>query len=112
MNVEEQNVGDVLVLRVNEKRLDAALAPELREQLVKRVSSGHNRLVLDLSQTRVMDSSGLSALIHCLKKLGPRGAIAIAGASGAVARLFELTRMDKVFSLHKDVDAAVADLSS
>jgi anti-sigma B factor antagonist len=40
--------------------------------------------------------------------MGARGGLAIVGAKGAVARLFQLTRMDKVFALHDDLEAAVA----
>jgi anti-sigma B factor antagonist len=50
--------------------------------------------------------------VSCLKRIGPRGNLAIAGASGAVIRLFSLTRMDRVFSLHDTVDAAVEQMSS
>ena len=65
-----------------------------------------------LSGVDFVDSSGLGAIVSCLKRLGPRGNLAIAGAKGAVSRLFTLTRMDKVFTLHDSVDAAVAQLSA
>ena len=37
-----------------------------------------------------MDSSGVGALVSVLKKLGPRGTLAIAGAQGVVRKLFTL----------------------
>ena len=58
------------------------------------IEAGHTRLVLDLSGVDFVDSSGLGAIVACLKRLGPRGDLAIAGARGAVSRLFTLTRMD------------------
>jgi anti-sigma B factor antagonist len=67
--------------------------------------------VLDLSGVEFVDSSGLGAIVSCLKRLGPRGSLAIAGAQGSVQRLFTLTRMDRVFPLHETVDAAVDSLS-
>lgn len=108
MDVTEETRGGVLVLRVGEPRLDAAKAPGLRDELVRRVDAGHTALVLDLSAVEFMDSSGLGALVSCLKRLGARGTLSVVGAKGAVARLFQLTRMDKVFALHDDLETAVA----
>jgi anti-sigma B factor antagonist len=110
MNITEETRGPVTILRVAEPRLDAARAPALREVLLRHAEAGHSQIVLDLSATEFMDSSGLGALVSALKRLGAGGTLAVAGAQGAVARLFALTRMDKVFSLHPDVDAAAAQL--
>lgn len=104
--------NDVLVVHVVEKRVDASKAPLFKEEMTKCIESGQNQIVLDLSGVDFVDSSGLGAIVSCLKRLGPRGNLAIAGAKGAVSRLFTLTRMDKVFTLHDTVDAAVAQLSA
>lgn len=112
MNLTEESRDGILILRLAEPRLDAARAPVLREMLVRKAEEGHNRIVLDLSRTEFMDSSGLGALVSCLKRLGTRGTLAVAGAQGAVERLFKLTRMDRVFALHPTVDAAVAQMGS
>ncbi len=110
MNLTEEMRGEVLVLRLDEPRLDATKAPILREELIRRVEAGHDRIVLDLSATEFMDSSGLGALVSCLKRLGSRGALAVVGTKGEVARLFRLTRMDRVFALHPDLETAVRQL--
>ncbi len=104
--------GGVLVVRVDEKRVDASKAPMFKDEITKRIEAGHSRFVLDLGGVEFVDSSGLGAIVACLKRLGPRGDLAIAGAKGAVSRLFTLTRMDKVFPLHDTVDAAVAQMSA
>ena len=112
MNISEEHRGDILILRVGEGRLDAAKAPALREALLQQIDAGHSQIVLDLSSTEFMDSSGLGALVSAVKRLGSRGTLAIAGAQGAVTRLFALTRMDRVFALHPSTDAAVAQMSA
>lgn len=111
MNVREQERGAVLVLSIDEKRLDAHKAPQLREAVISRIEKGHHLLVIDLSSTEFMDSSGLGALVSCLKRLGPKGSMAVAGVKGSVNRLFSLTRMDRVFPLHGTVDEAVDKLA-
>ena len=104
--------NNVLVVHVAEKRVDASKAPLFKDEMTKCIESGQNQLVLDLSGVEFVDSSGRGAIVACLKRLGPRGNLAIAGAKGAVSRLFTLTRMDKVFTLYDTVDAAVAQLSA
>jgi anti-sigma B factor antagonist len=103
---------NILVVRVEEKRIDASKAPAFKDQMTQCIEAGRNQIVLDLSQVDFIDSSGLGALVSCLKRLGPRGSLAIAGATGAVSRLFTLTRMDRVFALHPNVDSAVEQLSA
>lgn len=111
MNLTEEVHGHVLVLRLTEPRLDASRAPALREELIRHVEAGQDRIVLDLSAVDFMDSSGLGALVSCLKRMGTRGTLAVVGAQGAVARLFALTRMDRVFALHPTVDAALGQMA-
>jgi anti-sigma B factor antagonist len=110
--LSDEQRNDILVVRVDEKRVDASRAPQFKDEITRRIEAGHTRLVLDFSGVDFVDSSGLGAIVACLKRLGPRGDLAIAGAKGAVSRLFTLTRMDKVFPLHDTVDAAVAQMSA
>lgn len=107
--VIEPRVEDgVLIARVLLPRLDASVAPQLRASVGKEIEAGHQRLVLDLGGVDFMDSSALGALVSCLKALGGRGDMAVSGAHGAVAKLFKLTRLDRVLKLHDSVDAAAA----
>jgi anti-sigma B factor antagonist len=110
LSIDQRN--NVLVVHVAEKRIDASKAPAFKDEMTKCIDGGQNQIVLDLSGVDFIDSSGLGAIVSCLKRLGPRGSLAVAGASGAVSRLFTLTRMDKVFTLHPTVDSAVEQLSA
>lgn len=110
MQITEEIRESVLILVIEEKRLDAGKAPVLREEISKWIKEGHKQIVLDISTADFMDSSALSVLISSLKTLGPQGKMAIAGAHGPVERLFALTRMDRVFSLNATIDDAVAKL--
>ena len=107
-----ENIEDVLVVRVNERRLDASKAPSFKEQIGRLIEDGVSRLVLDLRDVEFVDSSGLGVIVSCLKRLGPTGNLAIAGANLPVRRLFTLTRMDRVFSMHETPEAAVANMTA
>ena len=102
-----ETINEVLVVRITERRMDAAKAPEFKSQIAALTDGSVNRLVLDLAQVDFIDSSGLGVIVSCLKRLGPSGNLAIAGANSAVRRLFALTRMDRIFSLHDSPEAAI-----
>jgi anti-sigma B factor antagonist len=109
MNILEHKREGVVVLKVVNARIDAASAPELRSALAAEVARGIHRFVIDLSGVNFVDSTGLGALVASLKASGPSGGVVVAGARDAVATLFKLTRMDRVFRLYPDeIEAVVA----
>jgi len=107
MDIRDESHGDLLVVQVCSPRLDASQAPQFKEEIASRMASGHTKLVLDFSLVDFIDSTGLGALVNCMKRLG-KGQISIVGVKGAVSRLFALTRMDRVFDLYPTMDAALA----
>lgn len=102
----------VAVIAPTPKRLDAAVAPAFRQAVLQLVEGGDTRLVLDLAGVEFLDSSGLGSMVSVLKALGSRGALAVCGVHGAVLSLFQLTRMDKVFVIVADRQAALARLAA
>lgn len=110
MPLMTEELADGVRVRVLENRLDAALAIRFKDRLREIAARNGPVILLDLSCVDFMDSSGLGALVSCLKRLGSRGALAVVGTKGEVARLFRLTRMDRVFALHPDLETAVAQL--
>lgn len=110
MQFSEKSEGSLLLLEIGETRLEASNAPELRELLIGRIETGRDQIILDLQHVTFMDSSALGALIGGIKKMGPLGTLALAGATGPVLQLLKLTRMDKVFALYPSATAALTEL--
>lgn len=107
LSVDER--GDVLVVTVNAKRIDAATAVAFRDALVESASSSTAaRVVVNLDQVELVDSSGLGALVSALKQIRRERPAALCGLQRPVDNLMKLTRMDRMFTIHTDVDAAVA----
>ena len=105
-----ETIEGILIVRVEERRLDASKAPAFKDEVNQALGEGVTRLVLDLGQVEFIDSSGLGVVVSVLKRLGPSGNLAIANANSAVRRLFSLTRMDRVFTLYDSPQAAVTNL--
>ncbi|AMO56707.1 hypothetical protein GZ77_03005 [Endozoicomonas montiporae] len=107
MAFEIREEGQFTVVLVDETRLDASIAESFKTYLFDQIESGKNQLLVDLSQVRFMDSSGLGALVAGLKKSAGSGSFALASAQPAVKDLFDLTSMDKLFTMHNSVADAI-----
>jgi anti-sigma B factor antagonist len=112
MRIESRTEGDVMVLEVKDRRIDARSAPDLKQKIGTFVSGGAEWIVLDLSEVEFVDSSGLGAIVSALKLLGRRGDLVISGARESVQALFKLTRMDKVFRMFPTVQEAQQALAA
>jgi anti-sigma B factor antagonist len=72
--------------------LDIASAPILEAAIARFCGNGGSAIVLDVSEVTFMDSTGLRAVLAADRLCRGRGhALSLAGANGAVQRLFELT---------------------
>jgi anti-sigma B factor antagonist len=111
MQLEEKPGGSYTVVTVVDTRIDAQAADDFRAEITRIAQAGRRRILLDLTEVRFVDSTGLGAIIASLKQLGPDGDLAICGAHDSVGSLFRLTRMDKVFRIFASQDEAVAALN-
>src|SRR6476620_5811663 len=91
-------------------RLNMVSAPKLREFVADVVASGSSRIVVNLEDTAFMDSSGLGALIGCLKAARQAGGdLRIAAAQPQVRVVLKLTSMDKVLTAYPTAEAAFSN---
>ena len=88
---------------------DLHTAPELRTAITNAIDGGAKGLVVDLSEATFIDSMTLGVLLGAVKRLRPTGGkVAIVCVDPHIRRIFEITLLDKVFSIHADRDAASA----
>ncbi len=103
MNLLTERRGDMLVVTVAEDRIDAAVAIQFKDRMRQTLGDGSARVVLDLSRVAFLDSSGLGAVVAVMKVLGPDRRLELAGLTPTVQKVFRLTRMDGVFTIHETV---------
>ena len=90
--------------------LDHHTADLLREPLEECLAKGFSRLVVDCSRLEFCDSTGLNVLLGArLKAEAAGGGVHLAGMLPVVARVFEITGADAVFTVHDTLEAALAD---
>lgn len=106
MQLHTVHHSDYTVARPDISRLDAVSAPALRSATADLANQGRFRVVLDLSGVEFVDSSGLGALIHMHKTLQTQGRLALCNVDPKVAKLFKVTRLDRVFAIGTSADDA------
>jgi anti-sigma B factor antagonist len=108
MELTEHRSGDVIVIDCREENIDAGNVRDFRDSM-QRLIGNQGRVVLDMSRVRFVDSSGLGALLSCLRDVNSRkGDLRLCAMSRPVRALFELLRMHRLFSIHDSVDSAIA----
>jgi anti-sigma B factor antagonist len=77
--------------------LDAVSVPDLRPVLDDLISKGHKKIVIDLSGLRLIDSSGVGAIVYLFRKLrAVGGTVSVKGASDQPLAILRLLKLDQI----------------
>jgi len=89
--------------------IDLHVSPSVTASLNRMIEKRPERLVVDLSGVTYIDSAGLAALIGAMQKVeGYGGKFLLAGLQETVRSIFEISRLDQVFQIFPDANAALA----
>jgi anti-sigma B factor antagonist len=109
---DRQVDGDRHVVAVTGE-IDLFTAPELKSALGEALESGHTRIVVDLTNTTFLDSTALGVLIGAVKRLRSRdGVLTIVNTDPNIAKTFEITGLDQIFTIRPTRDEAVEALDA
>ena len=113
MEVHCEQVGGVAVVEVRSKTLDASNHGQLKEALVSVLASNVN-VILDVSELTFVDSSGLGAILTCLRKAKVSGGNLklLCGTSRPVRMFFELVRIHGVIDVYNTREEALESFVS
>src|SRR5262252_8127531 len=103
----QKDRADVLPLK---GEIDLHVSPSVTASLNAMIEKKPPRLVVDLCDVTYIDSAGLAALIEAMQKMeGYGGKFLLAGLQETVRSIFEISRLDQVFQIFPNVDAALAN---
>ena len=89
--------------------IDLHVSPAVTESLNAMTEEKPERIVIDLSRATYIDSAGLAALILAMQKVEAYGGrFFLTGLHETMRSIFETSRLDQVFQIFPDVDAALA----
>jgi anti-sigma B factor antagonist len=89
--------------------LDSGSAAEMQNRFMKSLDSGQTSFLVDLEKVNYLDSSGLAALVKLYKEIRTRGgSLALCAVQRDAMKIFQLTRLDKIFTIYPDLGSAKA----
>jgi anti-sigma B factor antagonist len=96
MHFSTSRTDGVATLRIVGE-LDASTAAELRPSLEALLAEQPSRVIVDVSDLRLIDSCGVGGLVLLYKKAkGYGGVVTVQGLSNQPAAIFKLLRLDRV----------------
>lgn len=108
MDIALEKTNDVVVAGIMSTELDASNCVEFKRD-ISPVLEGGGKVVIDLSRLGFVDSSGLGAMLSCLRQLTQKGGVLkLCGMSRQVKASFELVRMHKIFDIFGSREEAIS----
>lgn len=99
MNFHRTDDGDATVLRISGS-LDALSTPELRPTIETLVAEKRATVTVDLSELRIIDSSGVGAIVSLYKRMRAVGSkVEVVGLKDQPLAIFRLLRLDRIFTV-------------
>src|SRR5262245_3015556 len=101
-----QHRANVLPLK---GEIDLHVSPAITQTLSAMTDKKPERIVIDLSEATYIDSAGLAALILAMQTVEAYGGrFLLSGLHATMRSIFESSRLDQIFQIFPDVDAALA----
>jgi anti-sigma B factor antagonist len=107
-DVNVQELSDDMSLIEVHGQADLHTASDLRSAITGAIDSGAAHLVVDLSEATFIDSMTLGVLLGAVKRLRPMGgSVSVVCTDPHIRRIFEITLLDRIFTLYPDRKSAV-----
>lgn len=107
MEIKSYEHADVTVIDIS-GRLDAEHAEGLKAEF-RKLAQPEPKVVFNLKGLEYLDSTGLGAIVYCLKNCNERGGkLKLANLGEKPRMIFEITRAYRIFDIYDDLDLAIA----
>lgn len=98
MQTKIERQGDNTIFYISGE-VDLSNSPKLRSELAK-ILNGTSSLLIDLSGTNYIDSSGLATLVEAMQIMTKnKGSLKLTGLHGEVKSIFEISRLNDIFTI-------------
>jgi anti-sigma B factor antagonist len=111
INTEQLSESSYVISLAGE--VDLYTAPEFKQQLLEVINQGAKEVVVDFSNTTFIDSTTLGVLVGGVKRLRTNdGQLSLVSNDRNITKIFEITGLDRVFTIYGSRDEAVAGIGS
>lgn len=107
MNFEIEKKEHHAVVKVTAEKLDSQVSPTLKSELVVLNADGFRNIIMDLSDTRYCDSSGLSAILVANRLCkNAEGTFVLCGLQRSVSKLISISQLDTILNITPTLNEA------
>jgi anti-sigma B factor antagonist len=108
VGIKIENKGAVTVVYLSGE-IDLYTSPGVRLELNKLMAEKKKNILISFKDVSYIDSSGLATLVELYQKMKAwKGKLILADMGDAVKGVFELSRLDKIFTFSPAVKEALA----
>ncbi len=109
MELNNRFLSECVVIDIADDKFGYPKTLVLKSHVSKLLTEGHRHVVLNLDNVEMLDSFGIAVLISLLKLCKEqKGNLTLYGLNPQVARLMELTHMDRVLEIWESEAQAVS----
>jgi anti-sigma B factor antagonist len=109
MKLKTINKNNITILRLEEERLDTAVAADLKAHLLVLIDQGAKNFLIDLVKVEYADSSGLGAILFGVRQTRPLGGqVKLVNLQPRVLSLIKIARLENVLEAYDDEQEALA----
>src|SRR5688572_33504926 len=107
-DIKTEQLGDESYVISLGGEVDLYTAPEFKQQLLDVIGQGGKDVVVDFSDTTFIDSTTLGVLVGGVKRLRAQdGRLALVCSDRNITKIFEITGLDRVFTIYPTRDEAL-----
>ena len=112
-DVQTDKVGEGTYVISLSGEVDLYTAPEFKQQLLDVIAEDAKEVVVDFTNTTFIDSTTLGVLVGGVKRLRSQdGMLSLVSSDRNITKIFEITGLDRVFTIHATRDEAVEQLQT
>jgi anti-sigma B factor antagonist len=103
-----ETIENITIARIEADYLDAGNAKEFKRDIMPMLE-GKSCVILDMSRLKFIDSSGIGAIVSCLRQLNSSGGdLKLSGMLKSVRELSKLMNLHRLFDIYADKNEAIA----
>lgn len=107
MEIKVDKYENYSVAKISDEKVDSAISADLKSEFMTLHQDGVKNLIVDLSDVKYVDSSGLSALLVGNRSFTAEGAFVLYNVTDHVMKLITISQIDKVMTVVPSKEEAV-----
>ena len=112
-DIKTEQLGDESYVISLGGEVELYTAPEFKQQLLDVIGQGGKHVIVDFSNTTFIDSTTLGVLVGGVKRLRTNeGQLSLVCSDRNITKIFEITGLDRVFTIYGSRDEAVSAIGS